>query len=52
MTISVILIISIGCAVAAYGEIHFSLPGFLCQLGAVLVRIVSLDIQLRRAGRC
>lgn len=30
-------LISTGCALAAYGELHFKLSGFLCQAVAVLV---------------
>jgi hypothetical protein len=29
--------ISIGCAMAAYGELHFEMFGFLCQASAVAV---------------
>ncbi|KAL7409702.1 triose-phosphate transporter family-domain-containing protein [Mrakia frigida] len=50
MSISVILIISFGCALAAYGEVRFSLPGFLCQLGAVLsesLRLVLIQVLLQ-----
>lgn len=34
----VIFVISVGCALAALGEVRFSLAGFVCQTGAVLVR--------------
>lgn len=33
--------ISIGCAMAAYGELHFEMFGFLCQASAVAVSSLS-----------
>lgn len=29
--------ISVGCAMAAIGEVHFELFGFVCQVSAVMV---------------
>jgi hypothetical protein len=31
--------ISMGCALAAYGEVHFEMFGFLCQASAVAVSL-------------
>jgi hypothetical protein len=33
----IIQMISLGCAMAAYGEVHFEMFGFLCQASAVAV---------------
>lgn len=41
--------ISLGCALAAYGELHFELFGFLCQCAAVgfeASRLVMIQILL------
>jgi hypothetical protein len=34
--------ISVGCALAAYGELHFEMSGFLCQASAVVVSLPIL----------
>lgn len=41
--------ISVGCALAAYGELHFELSGFICQCAAVAFeasRLVMIQILL------
>ncbi len=41
--------ISVGCALAAYGELHFELVGFVCQCAAVAFeasRLVMIQILL------
>ena len=41
--------ISAGCALAAYGEVHFELSGFLCQCAAIAFeasRLVMIQILL------
>ncbi|KAK8854919.1 hypothetical protein IAR55_003658 [Kwoniella newhampshirensis] len=47
--IMIVLMISTGCALAAYGEIHFEMFGFLCQAGALVFeasRLVMIQILL------
>lgn len=42
--------ISTGCALAAYGEVHFELFGFLCQCAAIVFessRLVMIQILLQ-----
>ncbi|KAK8869914.1 hypothetical protein IAR55_000482 [Kwoniella newhampshirensis] len=46
----IVLLISGGCALAAYGELHFEMFGFLCQAFAVLFessRLVMIQILLQ-----
>ncbi|WVO17711.1 hypothetical protein L204_105409 [Cryptococcus depauperatus] len=47
--IVIVLLISTGCFLAAYGEIHFELTGFLCQCAALAFeasRLVMIQILL------
>lgn len=47
--IGVVAMISFGCCVAAYGELHFVLAGFLCQCIALCFeasRLVMIEILL------
>lgn len=47
--IVIVLLISTGCFLAAYGEIHFELVGFLCQCAALAFeasRLVMIQILL------
>lgn len=47
--IGIVLLISIGCSLAAYGELHFELFGFLCQCAALAFeasRLVMIEILL------
>ncbi|WWD15812.1 hypothetical protein CI109_100236 [Kwoniella shandongensis] len=46
----IVLLISGGCALAAYGELHFEMFGFLCQASAVIFessRLVMIQILLQ-----
>ncbi|KIR32392.1 hypothetical protein I352_05219 [Cryptococcus deuterogattii MMRL2647] len=48
--ILIVLLISTGCALAAYGEIYFEMFGFLCQVSAVAFessRLVMIQILLQ-----
>ncbi|XAO24084.1 hypothetical protein I312_102874 [Cryptococcus bacillisporus CA1280] len=48
--ILIVLLISTGCALAAYGEIYFEMFGFLCQISAVAFessRLVMIQILLQ-----
>ncbi|EIW69573.1 hypothetical protein TREMEDRAFT_30762, partial [Tremella mesenterica DSM 1558] len=48
--VMIVILISTGCALAAYGEVHFELFGFLCQASAVLFessRLVMIQILLQ-----
>ncbi|ORY35411.1 triose-phosphate transporter family-domain-containing protein [Naematelia encephala] len=47
--IAIVAMISTGCALAAYGELHFELFGFICQCAAVAFeasRLVMIQILL------
>ncbi|TYJ52769.1 hypothetical protein B9479_006620 [Cryptococcus floricola] len=47
--IIIVLMISMGCFLAAYGEVHFELTGFLCQCAALAFeasRLVMIQILL------
>ncbi|RSH91246.1 hypothetical protein EHS25_009545 [Saitozyma podzolica] len=46
----IVAMISFGCALAAYGELHFEMFGFLCQTSAVVFessRLVMIQILLQ-----
>ncbi|KAK1924724.1 triose-phosphate transporter family-domain-containing protein [Papiliotrema laurentii] len=46
----IVILISVGCALAAYGEVHFELYGFVCQASAVIFessRLVMIQILLQ-----
>ncbi|WWC93683.1 hypothetical protein V866_000519 [Kwoniella sp. B9012] len=46
---AIVLMISTGCALAAYGEVHFELFGFICQCAAIAFeasRLVMIQILL------
>ncbi|OCF35403.1 hypothetical protein I317_06735 [Kwoniella heveanensis CBS 569] len=46
----IVLLISAGCSLAAYGEVHFEMFGFLCQVSAVAFessRLVMIQILLQ-----
>ncbi|WRT67032.1 uncharacterized protein IL334_003998 [Kwoniella shivajii] len=46
----IVILISTGCALAAYGEVHFQMFGFLCQVSAVAFessRLVMIQILLQ-----
>ncbi|GFZ46236.1 hypothetical protein JCM24511_04483 [Saitozyma sp. JCM 24511] len=46
----IVVMISFGCALAAYGELHFEMFGFLCQTSAVVFessRLVMIQILLQ-----
>ncbi|WWC69579.1 uncharacterized protein I206_103522 [Kwoniella pini CBS 10737] len=48
--VMIVLLISTGCALAAYGELHFEMFGFLCQVSAVAFessRLVMIQILLQ-----
>lgn len=48
--ILIVILISLGCALAAYGELHFEMFGFICQTSAVLFessRLVMIQILLQ-----
>ncbi|ORY32243.1 hypothetical protein BCR39DRAFT_523542 [Naematelia encephala] len=48
--ILIVILISTGCALAAYGELHFQMFGFLCQTAAVMFessRLVMIQILLQ-----
>ncbi|KAL7423481.1 hypothetical protein Q5752_001061 [Cryptotrichosporon argae] len=45
----IVLLISVGCALAAYGEVHFELFGFICQCAALAFeasRLVMIQLLL------
>lgn len=47
--LAIVLMISLGCALAAYGEVHFELIGFVCQCAAIVFeasRLVMIQILL------
>lgn len=47
--------ISVGCSLAAYGELHFEMFGFLCQAAAVAFeasRLVMIQILLHGLKVC
>lgn len=47
--LAIVLMISLGCALAAYGEVHFELIGFVCQCAAIAFeasRLVMIQILL------
>lgn len=47
--VAIVMMISVGCALAAYGELHFEMFGFLCQAAAVAFeasRLVMIQILL------
>ncbi|CAD6572192.1 MAG: hypothetical protein TREMPRED_000471 [Tremellales sp. Tagirdzhanova-0007] len=47
---SIVVLISVGCALAAYGELQFETFGFICQTSAVLFessRLVMIQILLQ-----
>lgn len=47
--IAIVCMISVGCSLAAYGELHFEMFGFLCQAAAVAFeasRLVMIQILL------
>ncbi|TXT13771.1 hypothetical protein VHUM_01138 [Vanrija humicola] len=48
--LAIVVLISTGCALAAYGELHFNMVGFLCQTSAVVFessRLVMIEILLQ-----
>ncbi|ODN84810.1 hypothetical protein L202_00678 [Cryptococcus amylolentus CBS 6039] len=48
--VGIVFLISVGCALAAYGELHFEMFGFLCQASAVAFessRLVMIQILLQ-----
>ncbi|WVQ98633.1 hypothetical protein IAU59_005763 [Kwoniella sp. CBS 9459] len=48
--VMIVLLISAGCSLAAYGEVHFEMFGFLCQVSAVAFessRLVMIQILLQ-----
>ncbi|WVQ78000.1 hypothetical protein IAT38_000081 [Cryptococcus sp. DSM 104549] len=48
--IMIVLLISAGCSLAAYGELHFEMFGFVCQVSAVAFessRLVMIQILLQ-----